>query len=535
MLLAACNGEETVNPSDPPDGGPSNPPAHPEGGGDACGAPELGSGSLSGVSCEDLVIEGTNLSCGSPRVTFDGVAAEVMGVASGAITVRVPAHEAQADAVVRVETDFGSVEGAVDVEGSSCGGAFLWDLGFGAPQYQAARDVAHDSAGNLYVVGAYSGSVDFGGGPRLEAAPGDSHGFVLKLDPEGGYLWDKVFPESPAQSVAVDSHDDVIVAFDGDTTLAKLDGEGEIQWVKALPLVEASAIAVGADDSIAVTGGFYVETSFGGETFPAPGGYADMFVAKFATDGTHLWSNPYGDSVEMPYPHRRPQTGRAIVIDAAGTIVVGAEISGEVDFGEGRLEADPDGWSDVAFAGFSPDGEHLWSNIRVGAGPDHIVDLVAMESGVVAVGTFDPHTSFDAGDDVFVIRFDALGQQNWKKIFGTPNTRQEAAGAARDADGIVITGNYLGQIGFGGAVFESQQWTSMFVARLDGDGGHTYSASFPTESSDHYAVFGEAVTIGEAGPIVVGEYFGSVDFGGGALPLTGPDDSANLFVLALVR
>lgn len=531
MLLAACNSEETVNPSDPPDGGgPSNPPAQPEGGGDACGVPELGSGSLSGVSCEDLVIEGTNLSCGSPRVTIDGVAAEVMGVAGGAITVRIPAHEAQADAVVRVVTDFGSVEGALDVEGSNCGGAFLWDLGFDAPEFQFASDVAHDSAGNLYVIGAYSGTVDFGGGPRPAVAQGNFAGFVLKLDAEGGYLWDKVFLESPAESVAVDSQDDVIVSFDGDTTLAKLDGEGEIQWVKALPLVEASAVAVGADDSIAVTGRFFVETSFGGETFPAPGGYADMFVAKFATDGTHLWSNYYGDSVEMPYPHRRPQGGRAIVVDAAGTIVVGAEISGEVDFGGGRLEADPDGWSDVAFAGFSPDGEHLFSTIRNSEGPDHVVDLVAMESGVVAVGTFDQHT-FDAGDDIFVMRLDSVGQLMWKKIFGTPSSPQEVAGAARDGDGVVLTGNFIGQISFGGPVFENQQRRNMFVARLDGHGEHTYSASFSGEGN----VYGEAVTIGGAGPVIVGEHDRPVDFGGGPLPITDPDDYSNLYVLALVR
>ena len=68
-------------------------------------------------------------------------------------------------------------------------GACLWSKRFGDAADQTGRGAAFDPAGNLYVVGDFGGTIDFGGG--VLTTVGGTNMFVAKFDAAGGHLWSK--------------------------------------------------------------------------------------------------------------------------------------------------------------------------------------------------------------------------------------------------------------------------------------------------------------------------------------------------------
>jgi hypothetical protein len=113
-------------------------------------------------------------------------------------------------------------------------GDFRWARGIGGTSNDEARSVATDLDGNLVIAGDYSGSADFGGGLRDSAGLEDV--FVLGLDTEGGYLWDRTYGgtgSDRAEAVTVAPSGDVVIAgeyegnptFDGEVVPTALGGQ----------------------------------------------------------------------------------------------------------------------------------------------------------------------------------------------------------------------------------------------------------------------------------------------------------------------
>ena len=118
-------------------------------------------------------------------------------------------------------------------------------------------------------------------------------------------------------------------------------------------------VAVDASGNVIITGHFYSTTDFGGGALTSVGN-EDIFVAKFAPDGTHLWSNRFGDGSS--------EYGRSTAADASGNIIVVGVLYGSVDFGGGTLT--DAGSGDIFVAKFGSDGTHLWSKRYGDIGPE---------------------------------------------------------------------------------------------------------------------------------------------------------------------
>jgi hypothetical protein len=134
--------------------------------------------------------------------------------------VVVAAHES--GPVVVATTFEGSVEFGGDLLESEGGkdiflgaiasnGAPLWARRFGDSADQEVGALTSDSQGNLVLTGAFSGSVDFGGGP-LESE-GTQRMFVAELDLDGNHLESRGVGEAPGYYVPT------IVAADGPVDL----------------------------------------------------------------------------------------------------------------------------------------------------------------------------------------------------------------------------------------------------------------------------------------------------------------------------
>jgi hypothetical protein len=243
-------------------------------------------------------------------------------------------------------------------------GTHLWSDRYGGASEEYPRHVTVDASGNVIVVGDFYGSVDFGGGTLNSAGSNDV--FVAKFDPDGTHLWSKSFgdpDDDSATRIAADASGNVVITgyFGGRTNFgggtltsaggndgffAKFDANGTHLWSKSFGAggdEAASDVAVDASGNVIMTGHFQGTVDFGGGAYTSQGSY-DIFIARFNSDGGHLWSDYFGDASE--------QVPRGVAVDASGNAVITGYFSGTLDFGGGGAASA--GGSDIFVAKFGP-------------------------------------------------------------------------------------------------------------------------------------------------------------------------------------
>jgi len=244
----------------------------------------------------------------------------------------------------------------------------------------------------------------------------------------------------------------------------------------------------------------------------------DVFLAKLDGDGGHLWSKSFDTNLG---------TIQAIAVDSAGGIVVAGFFYGTVDFGGGPFASA--GGQDIFVARFDGGGAHMWSK-RFGDGSAQAATGIAMDSAgdILLAGRFlgaldlggGPLTSA-GGADVFVAKLDGTGGHVWSRSFGDAADQGATAIAADAAGGAVVVGDFSGSLNFGGGSLTSSGGDDIFVVKLDSSGGHAWSRSFGDAVDQH----GRSVAVDGAGGVLIGgDFAGAVDFGGGAMTCVGTDD-----------
>jgi hypothetical protein len=240
-------------------------------------------------------------------------------------------------------------------------GKALWSKTFGDTNEQQARRVAVDPQGNVVFVGYNGGAVDFGGGPLVSQS--NQALVVAKLDSNGKHLWSKQYGDSFTlpQGIACDAKGDIVIAGtlggtldfgggkklegspdDDDMFVAKVTADGAFVWgtlVGGVGAQQCNAMSLDPDGNVLVAGDFQGSTSIGGATFTDVSTCGtncfDVLLAKLAPDGTHLWSHGFGSAGD--------DSARAIAAGPGGVMVVGGYFGGSADFGDGKSLTGPDG------------------------------------------------------------------------------------------------------------------------------------------------------------------------------------------------
>lgn len=136
-------------------------------------------------------------------------------------------------------------------------GDFTWVGNFGDWRDQQIHDVAVDPFGDVWLVGAFDGTMNFDGGSVQSAVSEGAQEdmFVVKLDAHGEFRWGRVYGDESDQRllrVAIDAAgnghvfgeyagtieglaDAPLVATDTNLVAAKLDPDGVVVWVKDWP------------------------------------------------------------------------------------------------------------------------------------------------------------------------------------------------------------------------------------------------------------------------------------------------------------
>jgi hypothetical protein len=228
-------------------------------------------------------------------------------------------------------------------------GQFLWAKRFGSSGNDVGLAVSTDSSGNVIIAGSFEGTVDFGGGGLTSSGMRDV--FVAKYSATGQHLWSKRFGSTGDEvgyGLAVDSAGDVVlsgkfqgsVSFGGtaltsaggdDIFLAKLSGaNGAHSWSKSFGSTSGDVslgVAVDGSKNVVMTGYFTGSVNFGGGILSSSG--LDVFVAKYNSAGTHLWSRRFGGF--------DTQIGNAVAMAGTGEVSLTGYFSTSIDFGTGTL------------------------------------------------------------------------------------------------------------------------------------------------------------------------------------------------------
>jgi len=231
--------------------------------------------------------------------------------------------------------------------------------------------------------------------------------------------------------------------------------------------------AVDASGNVVIVGTFAGSMNLGGATLTAAGDH-DIFIARFNAAGAHLWSQSFGGA-GLDGAH-------AVTVDAAGNITMTGYYRAPVSIGGVSLGGSQG--LDIFVARFDAAGAHQWSRGFASLGADEGQGIVSDDAGnVIVTGSYGGAINFGGGSlplfgglDAFLVKLDANGVHQWSKGFGAGNSDIGYAVAADASGNILLTGQFMSAVNFGGGALTSAGASDVFVAKFGSDGTHQWSA-----------------------------------------------------------
>ncbi len=392
-------------------------------------------------------------------------------------------------------------------------GTLLWAKATTGTGSARAEDVVVSSDGDSIVTGSFNGSVTLGAG-------------------------------DPTQTTLESTSND-------DLFLARYDEQGQLLWAKravasgtAMAEIRARAVAVGSDGSIWVTGRFIGTALFGpGEPqqstldseicllMPEP--CMDVFLAKYASDGTLLWARKDGGPAN--------EDGMAVAIALNGDAIVTGLLEDGAVFGWGQagqsiidIGMDPPN-SAIFVARYDSGGTLQWvrraggdtmgfnsgQSVAVNSDGHALVTGYIATSAVFGLGEANQITLTSlGGNDGFLARYDGDGNLGWATHAGS-NSVDEGASVAVNAAGVFWTGRFSTTATFGVGEPGQTQLSATgtlgaqegYVAHYDSSGAVLWAARF---GGDYFDTGSDIALASDGAVIVAGEFWGqggAADFG----------------------
>jgi hypothetical protein len=335
--------------------------------------------------------------------------------------------------------------------------AWHWARSAGGVYTDYASAVSTDAQGNAYVAGTfYSTAITLG----------DTT--LLNQEEEGGYA---------------------------DLYVAKYNPNGEMLWVRQGTGPQSQldgCVATDAEGNVFVSGAHYGSITLGPYTFNSAGAY-DVFLAKYAADGTLLWATSAGSAAS--------DAPTDLAFDGDGGVVLTGSFSGQsIQFGSTVLQNVNAEYSDAFLVRYDANGNVLWArsagSVLADRGRGVATDAAGnvllagyFQGATLHIGTSELDNAGANTSDVFLAKYDPEGNLLWALNAGGERHEEPRDLAVDGHDDILLCGQFNGPtLGIGGEELTNStgeaDFYDVFLAKYHGDGTPLWARSGGGEGND---------------------------------------------------
>jgi hypothetical protein len=371
-------------------------------------------------------------------------------------------------------------------------GNVVWAKCFGSAEYDNAACLATDGSGNIYMTGYFGDTIFFGS--KILISKGFNDVFVVKLSPDGNVSWAKQYGGSDydwGQGIDCDDNGNIYITglFDSDTInlgsntfynagdddifVAKLDNSGNIIWAESEGGSQADVgtrIKTNSNGKVFLTG--YFRSSFivlGSDTLYNTG-ESDSFIAMLTASGTFQWGNSFKGSDD--------DFIRSLsVTDNDEIFLAGSFFSDTLRIG--YLSLYNNGDNDIFISRFNALGNPIWSkstggtdwDMAAGIAVDTFDNIYICGSFRSSSVAFETNSLTNSGEsNIFLVKYGFNGTLKWAKKAGGTYT-DAASDVATDAAGnVYLTGDYSsGTIAFGNNTLVNTALADIYLAKMNSE------------------------------------------------------------------
>jgi hypothetical protein len=430
------------------------------------------------------------------------------------------------------------------ISNSASSNTNTWAQGFGGTGTDVGHAVAVDSSANIYMAATFSGTVVVG--PNTFVSNGGRDIILAKFSSAGTHQWSVAFGSTGDEfpiSIVLDASANIYLGgyfsgsgnFGGSTFLsaggldfwlARYNSSGVHQWSERFGGAADEAITSItldlAQTNVLATGHYQGTVNFGTVTLSSADNGTDTFVSKYATSaGTPVWAKSF--------TNRGYDTGIAIMTDASNNVILGGYFSTRIDLGNGLLfAAGTNGQADIYIAKYPPSSTApttaTWQQ-RYGAGNSELMDSAEIDSSgdIVCAGTFQTSTDLgggtitgtSTGNDMFIAKYSgATGTFVWQRGLLCTQGGEPVSLAFDSTKQPVVLGSFFGAVNFGGSSVTSIGSQDIFTAKFTSAGVPLWAKSFGGIGGDS----GAYIALGSDDyPVATGSFSGSANFSGTTL------------------
>ncbi|MEN3324895.1 T9SS type A sorting domain-containing protein [Mariniflexile soesokkakense] len=369
-------------------------------------------------------------------------------------------------------------------------------------EYVYATDIETDESGNIFIVGIFSGTVDFDPGVDNFDLTADELGssFICKLDETGNFLW--AIKYIPTIRIFLEGFDSVgslylsisfvetqdfnpgsgvfEISSEGsvDSAILKLSPSGEFIWAKSFGSTGQdyiTGVSIDANDNSYITGIYTGEADFdpgpGSEILDNLGGSNYTFVLKLNAAGEFVWVKQFANEMSS--------WGNDIEIDDLGNIYLTGRFGGSMDFDLGPNEAILTS-SETAYRFICKmdfDGNYIWATSSgcgngILVGPNNAIYVTGNYENTIDI---DPSSGVlnltaQGGDNIYICKLNAITSDLiWGKSIGGPGEAFNPELTLDNSGNVLITGTFLETIDFNEDIdsLNSEGDRDIFVSQLD--------------------------------------------------------------------
>jgi hypothetical protein len=445
--------------------------------------------------------------------------------------------------------------------------------------------IRSDSNGNIYSIGIFSGIVDFDPGVgtyTLSASTSYYDFYILKLDPNGNFLWAKKFGgntgDDYANSITVDNNNNIVVTgyffgnnidFDpnaGTTLLSsyglrdifilKLDPSGNLIWVKQIGQAsnsdECYSITSDINSNIYISGNFVNTIDFdpnaGIYNLTASTALGYSYILKLNSNGDFVWAKQFGGdgSAYINY-------GKDNHIYITGNFSYTNGVDFDPTSGADSLYS-VNNFQDIYVMKMDTSGNYKWATSAGGSDDDMSNAVTAdingnvyitgiFQSTLCPMGTTTLTNSSNTGTywDIFTAKLDPFGNFIWAKKLGGNQDDKSFSVSIDNNSNVYTTGYYRTNVDFDPSTTSTFTLNSgtnynLFIQKLDQNGNFQWAGDIGGTGTAYKYYAGNSIFLNNNNEILVGgNVTGTIDADptSSTFTMTASATASNAFILKL--